>query len=181
MIDRSLVHRVLPVPQRWLDPDHPKYREAYGDFVAGGRYIRLTDDADITDMTVARAIIHVRDRPDLLISAQQALPLSSSDGQLIRVNLIKASVGWRWIDNPSNFRCESLCTIDVGGRHTYALEVYFASGVTLSRYADSRTEPRLRPSTYGTLNLGMIVGTIVLRKREHPVYERVIITGNGSG
>ena len=178
------VHVVLPVPERWLSQDNPNYDPLYGDPVNGGRYVRLTDYTDVTGLTVARAIITCAQfKPKLYVSEATIEPNTKSSGTLIKCNLIKAKVGWSWVTAPENshttFVISTLCTVEQGGKHYYALELCFDDGVTLARYANSKTEPRLRPTTSGVLHFERKVGVINLRSKEHPVFERIVVKNRG--
>lgn len=54
-----------------------------------------------------------------------------------------------------------LCAVQHRPQHVYALRVVFEDGVTLARYPDACSKPRLRPATYGGLDLaGLPVGEI---------------------
>jgi hypothetical protein len=59
------------------------------------------------------------------------------------------------------------------------LNAHFPKGVDFARYAEAKSEPRLRPTTRGNLIKGAQVGTISVRGKEHPVYDHVIIKARG--
>jgi hypothetical protein len=161
------MHRAKPVNQSRLEPSN---------FEPGGRYIRLHDGRDITGITVARALIGMlAGEPVLRVSEAVTEPATRRDGAMVKVNLIRATVGWKWLEKATDIDTTIITTVETGQHHYYALEIRFEDGVTLSRYPNARSEPRLRPTTYGLLDLGEPVGRIDLRGRVHPVYERITI------
>ena len=68
----------------------------------------------------------------------------------------------------------TLVSVQNKGKHYYTIQADFPQGINLSRYAKSKTEPRLRPTIKGFVNLGNPIGTISVRGKEHPVYDKII-------
>ena len=153
---------VQPIPEKKLSKL---------EYVRGGKYIR-SDGIDVTDQTVSKAFINVSEGKALFYITD-TLVEPSKEGPVIRVNLINAKVGWKWTENPHPTKI--LCTVETKSKHFYSLRVEFINGITLARYANSPTEPRLRPTTHGNIELCDFVGKVKIRNRIHAVYEKIII------
>ena len=90
-------------------------------------------------------------------------------------NLFKKSAGWKWVDGPVEYKdIPTLVSVQNKGKHYYALEANFPEGVNLTRYANSPSEPRLRPTVKGFVDLGKQIGKISVRGKEHPVYDKIV-------
>lgn len=155
---------VRPVPQHALPPS---------DFRPGGRYF---DSAgrDLTGLTFEGGVIDVRDSTRLTVSGASRAPVARTKGAVVRANLFRRSAGWKWLTGGMDGSV--LVSVQQGVRHFYALTVSFSSGITLASFPKARTEPRLRPSTYGTLALGEEIGRIMVRQREHVVHSIIEVT-----
>jgi hypothetical protein len=94
--------------------------------------------------------------------------------------LFKQKAGWKWAQAPEGHEAtDTIVSVAHRGQHHYTLNAHFPKGVDLARYENSPTEPRLRPTTKGNVTLGPQVGSILVRGKEHPVYEHVIVKNMG--
>lgn len=169
-------YQALAIPQRVLDPHNACYRPDLGTYAPGGKYLRASDKQDITGTCVAWAAIDVSaGQPVFCVSEQVADPAPRQAGPLVRSNLFKASAGWTWVEEPDGAVPNTICSVETRSKHFYALRVEFGGGVALATYPGSRAEPRLRPTTCGTLSTGLVAGTISVRGRHHPVYDCLVI------
>ena len=103
-----------------------------------------------------------------------------------RTNLIRPIL-YRWVEKPTGFPDNSfLITIEGGSSHVYCMKLEMLNSVKLARHIRkskspsgkvSYKEPSLRPMTYGNLDLGRVVGKIILKSsgREHPVYDKITV------
>jgi hypothetical protein len=162
---------VFPQPQRLLDPNAP-------DYTPGGRYLQMPERTDITGTSPAQAAISVGEggKPSFRASQEVREAPTKAEGAKVKTNLFKQSAGWKWAQrNEGVPDTPTLVSVETGGKHYYTLSAEYPSGVNLTRYPDARSEPRLRPTTHGDVELGPQVGTITVRGREHPVYERAVV------
>ena len=166
---------VFPQPQRMM-PE--------GEQVLGGRYLENPSrdpttgaftGQDITGQTRsgARIEIDANGRPVFLASPDAAE--APSTGGVIRTNLFRRSAGWNWVgDPPPNAENYStLVSVTHGNKHYYSLGTDFEGPVQMTRYPHAKSEPRLRPTARGDVELGQEVGRISVRGVEHPVYDRI--------
>jgi hypothetical protein len=166
---------VFPKPQRMLEGD---------DFVQGGKYIDTSTKEDVTGHKASEASIVIAPggKPSFTAS-RDAVDQTGSPGRgsaAIKANLFKQKAGWRWSQAPEGHEDTStIVSVEHRGKHHYALAAHFPKGVELARYADASSEPRLRPTTQGNIELGPQVGSINVRGREHPVHEHVIAKSEG--
>ena len=72
----------------------------------------------------------------------------------------------------------SLVVVEGSKKHLYALKTEYPEGVNLTHYPDKTENPRFRPTTYGNLKTGDIVGYMIstISGKTHPVYDNIIIT-----
>jgi len=99
---------------------------------------------------------------------------------MAKTNLFKQKAGWRWAQAPEGHEAtDTIVSVEHRGQHHYTLNAHFPKGVDFARYENSPTEPRLRPTTKGNVILGPKVGSILVRGKEHPVYEHVIVKNKG--
>ena len=176
---------VVPAPQRWLDPAHKEYNPAFGaaGYEPGGRYLSPSQgmsDVTGTTPTAARLNVSPEGKPSFKISEELSTATPNESGALVKTNLFKKKAGWSWVKTPEGFpenpaKDFPLISVETQNKHFYALSSDYPQGVNLSRYANSASEPRLRPTTKGDVYLGNEVGRISVRGVEHPVYDRVVV------
>jgi hypothetical protein len=163
---------IRPIPERLLDPESKIYRAGMAPYTKGGCYL-TQEGNDVTGTTVAWACIDIRSK-DVFKVRGVADP--QSRGPLVRTNLFRKEVGWKWVETPCD-DLDVLISVETRGSHHYAVSAVFECPLTLTRYADKKTEPRLRPTTRGTVSLGPIFGLVSIRSRDPvPVYESVCVT-----
>lgn len=171
------MHMVIVAPQRWLDPNHREFRPGLSEYEHGGKYLS-EDGIDLTMVSTSTAMIDVSgETPRFWISETNAVPPKSSRkaGRVVRTNLFKKSAGWKWVEKLIDADPNFLISVETGGKHFYTLAADFQGGLTLARYPDAKSEPRLRPTTVGVIAPEDRIGTILVRGREHPVYRRIVV------
>jgi len=164
---------VFPKPQRMFDEDMP-----------GGAYLSMPDKEDVTGHRAAQASIGIGEGGKPYFHASRdAADETGSPGKgsaLVKTNLFKQRAGWRWLDAPEGHEGTStIVSVEHRGKHHYVMDAHFPKGVDLSRYPDAPSEPRLRPTTRGNVELGPQVGSILVRGREHPVHSHAIVREYG--
>jgi hypothetical protein len=191
-IQIGFMPRALPIPERFTGTGEeagrrgakvtpPGFFARYDteDYIRGGKYVDTGSGEDITGRVYQTGSIDVSTgRPSLQTSdVQAALPAS---GRKIRTNLFKQSAGWKWVgEAPSP--TSTLVSVEIGNDHVYTLNAQFDTPVELARYAEKKSEPRLRPTTRGVLQVGDKVGEIEVRGRVHPVYDKVTTATDAPG
>ena len=173
---------VFPAPQRMFDPKSKGYNPSLSEFgyEPGGRYLAMgKEKTDITGSIpqTGRISVGADGKPSFMVSKNLAESLPQ-DGKIIRTNLFKKKAGWNWTKTPEGFDPKPssdfpIVSVETGGKHFYTLSTDFPSGVELSRYAKKTSEPRLRPTTRGEIELGQKVGEISVRGKKHPVYDQI--------
>ena len=164
---------VFPKPQRMFDEDMP-----------GGAYLSMPDKADVTGHKAAQASIGIGEggKPYFHASRDEVDETGTpgKGSALVKTNLFKQKAGWRWLDAPEGHEgTGTIVSVEHRGNHHYVLDAHFPNGVELSRYPDAPSEPRLRPTTRGNVELGPQVGSILVRGREHPVHSHAIVREYG--
>jgi hypothetical protein len=166
---------VFPKPQRMFPDDAP---------VPGGMYLNAKTKEDMTGHKAAMASIGVEPggKPYFHASPDE-VDQTGTPGRgsaIAKTNLFKQRAGWRWAQAPEGHENTStIVSVEHRGKHTYALNAHFPKGVDLARYENAPSEPRLRPTTRGNVELGPQVGSILVRGKEHPVHEHVIVRHDG--
>lgn len=164
---------VFPKPQRMFDEDMP-----------GGAYLSMPDKADVTGHRAAQASIGIGEggKPYFHASRDEVDETGTpgKGSALVKTNLFKQKAGWRWLDAPEGHEnTATIVSVEHRGNHHYVMDAHFPKGVELSRYPDAPSEPRLRPTTRGNVELGPQVGSIFVRGREHPVHSHAIVREYG--
>ena len=164
---------VFPKPQRMWDEDMP-----------GGAYLSMPDKQDVTGHKAAQASIGIGEggKPYFHASRDEVDETGTpgKGSALVKTNLFKQKAGWRWLDAPEGHEgTGTIVSVEHRGNHHYVLDAHFPNGVELSRYPDAPSEPRLRPTTRGSVELGPQVGSILVRGREHPVHSHAIVREYG--
>ena len=164
---------VFPKPQRMWDEDMP-----------GGAYLSMPDKQDVTGHRAAQAAIGIDDSGKPYFHASRdEVDETGTPGKgsaTVKTNLFKQKAGWKWKDAPEGKEhVGTIVSVEHRGKHHYVMKAHFPKGVDLTRYADAPSEPRLRPTTRGNVELGPQAGSILVRGREHPVYEHAIVRAEG--
>lgn len=168
--DRPRFARIAPVP---FNNDRMQQMFGVEDPTPGGNYIDLDTKEDLTGNTYAGGKVSIVDgKPVLDTSDDFSEPATKADGRKVKVNLFKQKAGWKWIDYDGP---ATIVSTEVGGKHHYALSSDFQNPVTLQTYPNQPSEPRLRPTTQGEVELGNKIGNISVRGKIHPVYDEVRI------
>jgi hypothetical protein len=166
---------IFPKPQRMFPEDARP---------PGGQYLAMPDKRDVTGHKAAAATIGVQPGGKPFFRASQdAVEQTGSAGRgtaMARANLFKQRAGWKWLNAPEEHgNTDTIVSVEHRGKHHYALNAHFPKGVDLARYENSPSEPRLRPTTTGNVELGPQAGSILVRGKEHPVYRHVIVKEAG--
>lgn len=166
---------VFPKPQRMFPEDAP---------VPGGMYLNAATKEDMTGHKAAMASIGVQPGGKPYFRASpDSVDETGTPGRgsaMAKTNLFKQKAGWKWAQAPEGHEAtDTIVSVQHRGQHHYTLNAHFPKGVDLARYEKSPTEPRLRPTTQGNVTLGPQVGSILVRGKEHPVYEHVIVKNMG--
>jgi hypothetical protein len=162
---------VFPKPQKMFPEDARP---------AGGEYLNPATQDILTGMfsKKGRIVIPKEGPPSFKISPEKSDIIGSPDikgATQIKTNLFKKKAGWKWDKAPKGYEdAPTLVSVENKGKHYYTLDAQFPEGVNLSRYAKSKTEPRLRPTIKGFVELGKPIGKISVRGKEHPVYDKII-------
>jgi len=164
---------IFPKPQRMWDEDMP-----------GGAYLSMPDKADVTGHRAAQASIGIGEggKPYFHASRDEVDETGTpgKGSALVKTNLFKQKAGWRWMHAPEGHEgTGTIVSVEHRGNHHYVLDAHFPNGVELSHYPNAPSEPRLRPTTRGNVELGPQVGSILVRGREHPVHSHAIVREYG--
>tara|TARA_R100001510_G_C7656252_1_gene216081 strand:- start:326 stop:3730 length:3405 start_codon:yes stop_codon:yes gene_type:complete len=173
-VDKEMIS-VFPKPERMF----PK-----GDAPKGGDYLNPQTGEVLSGRNVSSANIKISPdgKPSFKVSNDNVETVGSiGKGKTkIKTNLFKKKAGWKWTNSPEGYEdIPTLVSVEKGGKHFYTLETDFSKGVNLKKYENSKTEPRLRPTVNGELEFGNQIGTISVRGKEHPVYEKIIAFKKG--
>jgi len=149
---------VYPVPQR----------------ITGSKgYYAGPNGADVTGRHYAPATIRAKPR-QIIVEWEDEVPEPepSSSGRRIRFNMVRPSLykGTRGFNQDQD---TWLVTLETSERHYYFVgHVTVETALTLARL-QKKSEPRLRPETFGHVELGEQVATITMKAsgKEHPVYD----------
>jgi hypothetical protein len=184
----GLLRNVFPAPQRMFDPADKAYKpflESFGQ-TPGGRYLEMGPEGpkDITGEYPASAALGVGPdgKPKFQVAPEQAtnIPEPKGPGRKIKTNLAKKKTGWKWTQAPEGYDPNPdggfpIVSVNDGKDHYYTLNTDFPEGVELARYPNEASEPRLKPTRKGHVNLGQKVGEIEMRGKKHPVYDNITI------
>ena len=196
-IDQDKPISVLPLPERFMNG----YEEATGkkitqkdkqsflyklgrdhQYKKGGVYIdisNLENKNTINGYVASSGEINIdtnTGKPSLSISENILDTEKKSTGRIIKTNLFKKKAGWDWnsdADKSKYNKVETLVSVEIGSKHVYTLGFKSTTPIQLKNYSESKSEPRLRPTTNGQIFLGNYVGDIKIRGKRHPVYDSV--------
>ena len=157
---------VFPKPERMFPEDaRPK----------GGDYLNQSTGEVLSGRNVSSANLKINPdgKPSFKVSNDNVETVGSA-GTQIKTNLFKKKAGWKWTKSPQGMEdIGTLISVQNRGKHFYTIETDFSKGVNLKKYPNSATEPRLRPTVVGELELGPKIGSISVRGKEHPVFQSV--------
>jgi hypothetical protein len=136
----------------------------------GGRFFDAESGEDLTGKNYSTGSIDVSTGKPKLSVDNISEPIKN--GSKFKTNLFKQSAGWKWTSENAP-PTSTIVSIEGQGKHVYALKANFESGVELARYSEKKSEPRLRPTAYGELQLGSPIGEISIRGKMHPVYDSI--------
>ena len=153
----------------------------------GGGYLNPQTQENLTGKNASAGIISInreKGTGSLKIHPETTDVVGSPNKQgatVIRTNLFNKKAGWKWVTSPEGYEnATSLISVENKGRHYYTLKTLFPNGVNLANYPNSKTEPRLRPTVQkGFVNLGDVVGKVLIRGKEHPVYNTISAFAHG--
>jgi hypothetical protein len=137
--------------------------------------------ADITGQTFAGGTVStVGGKRRMNISDEAAESIVAKrpgdEGRLTRVNLFDSKkTGWKWSKNKPANAPDTVVSVEQGDKHYYALTTESAQPVDLATYPKKKSEPRLRPTTRGKIELGKKVGEFIYQGKKRPVYDTVKI------
>ena len=160
---------VFPKPERMFPKDaRPK----------GGDYLDPKTGTVLSGRNVSKAKLQIspEGKPSFKVSNDDIESVGSTGkGKTqIKTNLFKKKAGWKWTSAPEGMDgVETLISVQNRGKHYYTVETDFSKGVNLKKYPDAPSEPRLRPTVTGEIELGDSIGTISVRGKEHPVYKSI--------
>ncbi len=157
---------VFPKPERMFPEDaRPK----------GGDYLNPATGEVLSGRNVSSANIKINPdgKPSFKVSNDNVETVGSA-GTQIKTNLFKKKAGWKWTKSPEGMEdVGTLISVQNRGKHFYTIETDFSKGVNLKKYPNSASEPRLRPTVVGEIELGPQIGSISVRGKEHPVFQSV--------
>ena len=169
MTEADQMISVFPKPERMF----PK-----GEAPKGGDYLNPKTGDVLTDRNVSSANIKINTdgKPSFNVSndnVDNVGTLGKGNSQ-IKTNLFKKKAGWKWTDTPSGMdNVETLVSVTHKGKHFYTIETDFTKGVNLKKYPNQKTEPKLRPTVVGQIELGEPIGEISVRGNPHKVYNKI--------
>ena len=160
---------VFPKPQRMF-PE--------GQQPPGGDYLDPKTGTVLSGRNVSKAKLQIspEGKPSFKVSNDDVESVGSTGkGKTqIKTNLFKKKAGWKWTNSPEGMDgVETLISVQNRGKHYYTLETDFSNGVNLKKYPDAPSEPRLRPTVTGEIEIGEPIGLISVRGKEHPVYKSI--------
>lgn len=157
---------------RYIEPPKAFKRFDISQYEPGGKFFDAETGEDLTNKSYENASIAVVNGKPMLVANNEAE--STGTGPLFKTNLFKQKAGWKWVSEGAP-DTSTIVSVEGQGKHLYALQADFQNGVKMARYEGKASEPRLRPTGRGELTMGEQIGTIDIRGREHPVYDRVTI------
>jgi len=167
-LDKEMIS-VFPKPERMFpEESRPK----------GGDYLNPATGEVLSGRNVSSAKLSIspEGRPSFKVSNDNVEEVGSvGKGKTqIKTNLFKKKAGWKWTKAPEGMKdIATLISVENKGKHFYTIETDFSKGVNLKKYPNSKTEPRLRPTVVGEIEIGPQIGTISVRGKEHPVYQNI--------
>ena len=161
---------IFPKPQKMF-PENAR--------PVGGEYLNPATQDILTDKNMSSGTIAItpEGKPSFRVNPAEKEIVGSPDTKgatQIKTNLFKKKAGWKWTKSPKGYEdVPTLVSVENKGKHYYTLEAEFPNGINLTRYPKAKSEPRLRPTIKGIVELGEEVGKISVRGKEHPVYDKI--------
>jgi hypothetical protein len=146
---------------------------------AGGEYLNPKTQEKLTNKNMSTGNISItpEGKPSFQVNPLEKEIVGSPDikgATQIKTNLFKKKAGWKWIQSPKGYEdTTTLVSVENKGKHYYTLSADFPNGVNLTRYPKEKSEPRLRPTIKGIVELGKKVGEINVRGKKHTVYDKI--------
>ena len=190
---------VIPLPERYMKgfdkrelTEEEKSSKLYElgqkfPYKKGGVYVDARDKSTPMNSYVAssgKIFIDLKSGlPKMGVSENEVEPVigqRASKGvegtKIIRSNLFKMNKGWSWKQASKGLKenVKTIVSVETGNSHIYTLGFESTTPLELKNYGDKPSEPRLRPTTAGSIFLGTQVGEIEVRGKTHPVFEQVI-------
>lgn len=182
-----------------------KYREPESDFInkflkrpdidssytAGGKYFDVKSGEILNGKVFETGYIDTSNGPKMNVE-NEIIEEFKPVGRKILVNLLNPkNFPWKWVDKKNKSKNINriikkgegkpmssipIISVESGKIHVYAIRVEFKNPVVLKNYPD-RGEPRLRPTTYGSVKLGNEYGRFFIYSsdKEHIVYDLIAI------
>ncbi len=173
---------IFPMPERM----YPKF--GVKDGRKGGTYFTGKDLQDVTDNVYGKGSIDA-DLPGMKAKLDTSddlstIPPRQKGKRIIKTNLYRregkfGGLLWDWVGEPATGSgTEKIVSVYTGGKHYYALRVNFDTSIHLATYPKQKSEPRLRPTAYGSLEFGKVIGQINTRPTKntiHSLYDVITI------
>lgn len=179
-IKPNTVDTLPPVPEEDMISVFPKPQRMFpeGQQPPGGDYLDPKTGTVLSGRNVSKAKLQISSegKPSFKVSNDdvEAVGSTGKGKTQIKTNLFKKKAGWKWTNAPEGMDgVETLISVQNRGKHYYTLETDFSKGVNLKKYPDSPSEPRLRPTVTGEIEIGEPIGLISVRGKEHPVYKNI--------
>lgn len=168
-------HRsVIVVPQALIMETNPRHQPHYGGFQKGGRFMDPHGN-DLTGFTAARGVIDVTGAQTVFDVWGEAEPAAKAQGPICRINLVSKQVGGRWVEKYLPLLGSRVVSVERSREHHYGLEVLIDGPLTLASFPVSPTDPRLRPTTRGDVQMGRVAGIIEMRGNRRLVFETLTV------
>ena len=154
-----------------LTPVRPVPKKIHG---GDGAYLIKKEDGTVEEITgsFTEGRVNVEDGIKFGVGKPTTSIIDDKTaGNKVKVNLFKQKAGWKWVGEPP-VDTPTIISVEKGNKHYYTLDSDIGN-VDLSKYPNQKSEPRLRPSSRGDLELGEEVGKINLRGKLHPVYDTI--------
>ena len=142
--------------------------------VKGGRY-KMDSGQDVSGMHFSDAVILGSDKSINVEWKNQEeepepKPAPKSGLRRIRFNMLRPS-------KFDGYKDAWIVASETSKGHIYSLSVEVQTTLTLKTFPGKKSEPRLRPETYGSLHPLNKIGEITIKSsgKKHPLYDRVFV------
>ena len=147
--------------------------------VKGGRY-KMDSGQDVSGMHFSDAVILGSDKSINVEWKNQEKeaepkPAPKSGLRRIRFNMLRPS-------KFDGYKDAWIVASETSKGHIYSLSVEVQTTLTLKTFPGKKSEPRLRPETYGSLHPLNKIGEITIKSsgKKHPLYDRVFVMDSSS-